>query len=174
MSQNTVIALTSAALLFATATARAQPSGYIGAAIGQSEVELTGYDQPSSWQLFGGARLSQAFAVEAAYAYLGKFNLSGGQNTHYTADGFELTLVGRLPLSERISIFGEAGLFAWNLDVTISGTDLGTEDGINGTYGAGVKFALTPPLDLHLEYQTYANIRDADINTLSAGLSYGF
>jgi hypothetical protein len=37
-----------------------------------------------------------------------------------------------------------------------------------------VKFALTPPLDLHLEYQTYANIRDADINTLSAGLSYGF
>jgi hypothetical protein len=168
-----------AALVLATATlllstTSAQAAGYVGAAIGQSEVDVSGYDRATSWQFYGGADLSRYVGLEAAYTNLGQFDVTGVPNTHIQVDGFEFTLVGNLPMSGSAAIFAEAGLYSWNADATLFGTKIGSDNGSDLTYGVGIRMGMARSLRMHLEYQVYTNVSDADINTVSAGLAFGF
>lgn len=149
-------------------------SFYVGGAVGQSDVEISGYDKAAGSQAFVGISLSQNFAGEFAYTYLGQFDLSGASNTYVEVDGFEVTAVGKLPVSDRISFFGEAGFYSWNVDAVLFGTNFGSDDGTDLTYGVGMDVGLTDALELLIEYQRYSNVSDADIDTLRAGLSYNF
>lgn len=174
MNKQTLIPMVLAGFALTAIHSSAQAAGYIGAAFGRSDVDVSGYDEAESWQLFGGARFSPYFAVEAAYTDLGQFDLKGASNTYVEIDGVEITAVGMLPVSNYVTFFGEAGLFAWNLDATLFGSDFGSDDGTDLTYGAGVKLRLVESLDLQFEYQHYEDISDADVDTLYAGLVYGF
>jgi opacity protein-like surface antigen len=149
-------------------------SGYAGAAFGQSDVDVSGFDTASSWQLFGGVNLSQAIAVEAAYTNLGRFDVSGASNTHVDVDGVEFTFIGTIPLSNTVSVFGEAGLFIWDTEATLAGTKIASNDGTNPTYGVGVKIGLMPSMRLQLEYQVYQDVSDGNIDTWYAGINVGF
>lgn len=168
------LVLISVGFMMASAASHAQVGGYIGGSFGQSEVDVSGYDEANSWQLFAGANLSPYFALEAAYTDLGEFDLSGASNTYVDVYGVEFTAVGIFPLSNTLSFFGEAGLFSWTADATYLGVDIGSDDGTDLTYGFGVRFRLVDELRLHLEYQAYPDISDGDIDTFYGGLSYGF
>jgi len=174
MRFKSALALATAVLLFTSGNSYAQASGYIGAALGQSEVDVSGYDKASSWQFFAGANLTPYIGAEAAYTNLGQFDVSGTSNTYIEVDGFEFTVVGNLPLSNTASVFAEAGLFSWNADATLFGSKIGSDDGTDLTYGVGLKLGMMRSLHLHLEYQVYNSVSDADIDTLYAGLAFGF
>jgi OOP family OmpA-OmpF porin len=174
MKRESVISLAASGLLLVAGHGSAQAAGYIGAAFGQSDVDVSGYDEASSWQLFGGVQLTPNFAVEAAYTDLGEFEVSGARNTYIEVSGVEVTAVGQLPLANRVSLFGEAGFFSWDLDATLFGTDAGSDDGTDLTYGVGLKVGLVEALNLQFEYQAYPDISDGDVDTLYAGITYGF
>jgi hypothetical protein len=166
--------LATAALLLLSGNSYAQMSGYAGAAFGQSDVDVSGFDKATSWQLFGGINLSRAVAIEAAYSDLGEFDVSGASNTFIDVNGFEFTVVGTLPLSNTFSIFGEAGIFMWDAEATLAGTKLGSDDGNDATYGVGAKMEFMPSIRLQLEYQVYQDVGDSDIDTWYAGVAFGF
>ncbi len=157
--------------LFAAAAA-AQPVGHVGLLGGQSNVDPSGYDTPSSYKLFAGVSFSTYGSLDLAYANLGKFKHSVGSDT-LDLDGFELTAMGSYPLSKRVSLFARAGYYAWNLDSVISGTSLGF-DGTDFTLGAGMRFGISDDIRLHLEYQKYNDIEGADFDSVYAGFDFGF
>lgn len=168
------IAAVAAALAIFASSSYADVSGYVGGTIGLSEVDVSGYDTAPGSQVFVGMNLSQNFGVELAYTYLGQFDVSGASDTYIEVGGFEVTAVGRFPVSDRISFFGEAGVYSWNLDAVLFGTNVGSDDGTDLTYGIGMGVGMTDALELLFEYQRYSNVSDADIDTLRAGLSYNF
>ena len=81
-------------------------------------------------KLFFGKQLNQYFAVEAGYFDLGKFKVdattSGNGSFHGEARfrGANLDLVGQLPLSQRLSLLGRAGMQYAHTRTTFSGNRL--------------------------------------------------
>lgn len=175
MSHPYAIASLVSALLLVASVSHAQPvKFFIGGAVGDSDVDVSGYEDTSSWQFFGGVELSRHFAIEAAYTDLGEFDVKGVDNSYVEVDGVELTAVGNLPVSERIALFGEAGLYSWDLDAISLGTRFRSREGTDLTYGAGVKLGVLDSLKLRFEYQRYLDISNRDIDTLYAGIAYVF
>lgn len=175
MAKQAVFASIAFGLLLTASVSHAQPLGfYFGAAVGDSDLDDSGYDDATSWQFFGGMALSPYFAVEAAYTDLGEFDLRQADNSYVEIDGIELTAIGNLPLTKRVALFGEAGLFTWDAEAVSLGRTIRSNDGTDLTYGAGVKFGLVESLNLRLEYQVYTDLGDRDVDTLYAGVSFGF
>ncbi len=173
LQSKTVAVLFSAAVSLFAASVMAQPVGHVGLSGGQSSVDLSGYDNPSSYKLFAGVSFSTYGSLDLAYANLGKFRRSGVSDTYLDLDGFELTAMGSYPLSKRISLFARAGYYSWNLDNVLSGTKIGF-DGTDFTLGAGMRFSISNDVSLHLEYQKYNDIEGSDYDNLSAGFDFGF
>ena len=163
-----------AVLALAATTGFAEASGYIGATIGQSEVDVSGFDKASGLQLYGGVNLSENLAFEIALTDLGEFNVSGASDTYIDVGGVELTAIGSMPLSDNISLFIEGGFFSWTMDAVLFGTKIGEDDGSDLTYGVGMDVNITDSLGLMIQYQKYTNVSDSDIDTMRAGVSFTF
>lgn len=174
MNKKIAIALAGIGALFIANSAAAQTSPYVGAALGISDLDYPGYDKAGSLQLFGGMNLSQNFALEGAYSYLGQFDLSGFNNAYIEVDGFEFTAVGNLPIADNVALFGEAGLYFWNADGVVNGYTVASDDGTDLTYGFGVKAGLSRELTMNVEFQRYNDVSDVDIDTFYVGLAFNF
>ncbi len=157
-----------------SANLQAGPVGHVGLYTGQSSVDASGYEKPSSYKLFAGVSFSTYGSLDLAYANLGKFKASGASDTYSDVDGFELTAMGRYPVSTRVDVFARAGYYKWNLDNVLSGTKIGSDDGSDFTLGAGVSFQLSKKIRLQFEYQKYNDISGDDINSVYGGLDFGF
>jgi OmpA-OmpF porin, OOP family len=164
------------ALMSMAASASAQPFGrvgHVGLLGGQSSVDSSGYENPTSYKLFAGVSFSTYGSLDLAYANLGKFKYNGASDTYLDMDGFELTAMGSYPLSKRVSLFARAGYYKWNMDNVLSGTKFGL-DGTDFTFGAGMRFGISDDIRLHLEYQKYNDIEGADFDSVYAGFDFGF
>jgi OmpA-OmpF porin, OOP family len=165
-----------AALMIIAASASAEPFGHVGHVGllgGQSSVDISGYENPTSYKLFAGVSFSTYGSLDLAYANLGKFKYNGASDTYLDMDGFELTAMGSYPLSKRVSLFARAGYYKWNMDNVLSGTKFGL-DGTDFTFGAGMRFGISDDIRLHLEYQKYNDIEGADFDSVYAGFDFGF
>ena len=193
---------TAFAVLFAS-TAWSQDAGvYIGGALGQAKyhdacdgASISCDDKDSSWKIFGGYQFNRNFAVELGYADLGTSSASGVVSTglgpitasaNFEATVFELTAVGVFPVTERVSLYGRAGLYRADVELSGSGT-LGattipvreTESNSDLTLGIGVRFGITRNLSLRGEWQRYMDVGsdevgESDIDVLSLGVLFRF
>jgi len=161
-------------MLLVSGAVNAQGVGYVGAAGGQSKVDVSGYEKPSSYKVFYGVAFASSGALELAYNNLGRFKVSGMSDTYLDVSGLELTALGRLPLMDRLSLFARAGFYSWNADATLFGTKIGSDSGTDFTFGAGVSIGITDTVHIQLEYQKYNNVTDGNIDTTYAGLSFSF
>lgn len=140
--------------------AMAADSGwYVGAALGQSKVDVSAGELKSALvaagatnvvatvdntdtggKLFGGYQLNNNIGFEAAYVNLGSISsyatyttLPGSpRRTSADANGFLFSVVGSLPVSETFAVFGKIGAFVWNVDA--SATSLGPVSASGGWY----------------------------------------
>lgn len=174
-----------AALLAAVpALATAQDRGlYIGAGIGQSTVDVCGTppagftcnDQSVAYKGFIGYDVNRNFAVEGGYSYLGEVKATGpGGSAKFTADGFEASALGILPLNGKFSLFGRAGLHYTTMKVssTIGLTADETETDL--TFGFGGAYDFTKQLRLRAEWQRYMDVAGEDVQVLGISLVYRF
>lgn len=173
---------------------------YLGASVGRAHakdacestgplVVVTACDEKdTSWKLFGGYQFNRNFALEGGYVDFGKVTASGTVlgvpvSARAEANAFELLAVGTLPLTDRFSLYGKAGLFRW--DAKAEGTVLGITvreraKDIDLTFGAGLKYHFTRNVAGRLEFQRYNNVGDedrtgqVDINIWSIGLQVRF
>ena len=148
-------------------------------------------DRNHGFKLYGGYQINRNFAVEGGYFDLGKFGYmattvpAGTLNGDIKLKGLNLDLVGIVPLTEKFSVFGRAGLNYAKAKDTFTSTGAvqvnnpnPSKSGTNFKLGLGVQYALTDALSVRAEAERY-RVNDAignkgHIDLYSVGLVYSF
>ena len=181
-------------MTLSAAPAAAQEGGYYygGLSLGKSQAKIdeeritarllasglttTGMskdERDTAFKLFGGYQFNRNLAVEAGYFNLGKFGFTstttpaGTLNGQIKLQGFNLDLVGTLPLTENLSAIGRVGAQRASARDSFSGTGAVTvlnanphKSEVNYKFGAGLQYAFSPSLLMRAEAERY-RINDA-------------
>ncbi|MDB5742973.1 MAG: OmpA/MotB domain protein [Polaromonas sp.] len=205
------IAALAALAAFAGPAAHAQDAGWYGGAnVGRSAAKIDdarisssllsgGFtsssiaddDRSTGFKVFGGYQLNKNFAVEGGYFDLGKFGYTattvpaGTLNGAIKLRGLNLDLVGTLPLSDRFSAIGRAGVNYAQARDTFRGTgavQVGNPNpranDTNYKLGLGLQYAMSESLAVRAEAERY-RVNDAvgnrgHVDLFSVGLVYRF
>ncbi len=183
---------------------------YVGANIGQSRAtidderiiggllgsglaaaRISDDNRSTGGKLFAGYQLSRNFALEGGYFNLGRFGYqaaltpAGSVDGKIRLQGVNLDLVGSLPLSERVSVFGRVGAAYAQARDHFSSTGAvhavdpdPRKNAVNVKFGAGLQYDVSDNLSMRAEAERY-RINDAvgnkgDIDLYSVGLVYRF
>ncbi|WMC09356.1 OmpA family protein [Oceanimonas pelagia] len=124
---------------------------YLGAGAGYADYEdidrnNTGADDNAeAVSLFGGYNFNQYFGAE-----LGFSNYGGDADTR----ALNLSAIGRLPLTERVSVFGEVGALGWDADVANG------DEGVSPLAGLGLAYRASDLVDVQLRYRRIEDMGD--------------
>jgi OOP family OmpA-OmpF porin len=193
-----------AAFLFAFGVATVSISawaqgGYVGVGFGQTSVDLgpceldiscTSDDSDTAFKIFGGYKFNPNWGIEGAYIDAGELSQSGTDSFLGTASatievsGINLAVLGIIPVSERFSLQGKAGLFLWDMDVSFTSSVFGpaslNEGGTSPMFGIGGTFNINKQIGILVEYEKYLDVGEEDItgeedvDILSASLVFNF
>jgi hypothetical protein len=173
------VALGALGALMASFHASAADNGiYLGAGIGQSDIELDsdafsgiGFNgDDTAWKLIVGIRPLDWLAIEASYVDLGKPEDDG---VEIDADAFTAFAVGFLPVGP-VDVFAKAGLINYDAKGSLSNVgEVVDDDGTEFAYGAGVQFRLLS-FAIRAEYEKF-DVKDLDdVNMISVSVTYTF
>jgi OOP family OmpA-OmpF porin len=161
------------------------------AARGISTNSITNDDRTTGYKIFGGYQFNRNFALEGGYFDLGKFGYAASTTPAGTLSGstrikgLNLDLVGLLPITDKLSAFGRAGVAYADVRDSFSGTGATSmtttnphKRDANYKLGVGLQYAFTDALAMRAEVERY-RINDAvgnrgDIDLVSVGLIYRF
>ena len=170
--------------------------------IGLDVVEATSSldDSDTAFGLTLGYQVNENFATELSYVDLGDldYNATGTVTDGFTdfpasvslnssAQGPVFSVLGILPIGDRFSVYGRAGLALMDCegtatvsidDVTESASDSTTRS--NGMFGVGGEFNVSQRFGVRLEWNRYANvgsdeiIGETDVDLITLGLRVSF
>lgn len=202
-----------AATVLAAIAVPAHAQWYAGGTVGASKASIgsgtrdeqlfdLGFDNPrtsvddkgTAFRVYGGYRFHRNFAAEVGYVDLGRFELRSAVSPAGTFDsrmqirGADLSVLGLLPVGERWTLFGRAGVLAARNRSSFSSSGsvrlLGnvgeeSERSTGALFGVGAMAAITPNLDVRLEYTEHRKLGDDLTGDFSArvasvGLQYRF
>lgn len=161
-------------------------NGYVGISGGRSKYDLNsgpaglgfGYDNSdSALKLSTGGYFNKNFGVEFGYINAGKVQRLGGETE---AQGFNLSLIGRAPLSEQFDLFGKVGTTYGRTKTSGfvgTGVRTGKEDGFGLSYGVGARWAFSPQWAAVVEWENHRfKFADgnSDVKLTTVGLQYSF
>jgi OOP family OmpA-OmpF porin len=180
----------------------ADPGAYVGASVGQTELDMGTGDLQSilgatgfvastdntdvGWKVFGGYQFNPYFAVEAAYVNLGEFTASGffaGSPAHGSAEGDAglFSLVGTLPLGDAFDLSAKVGAIVWDVDTSVAGSFGTSETNFNGTtlaYGIGAAWNITQEIGIRGELERFKDLgpdyKEVDLDLYSLGAVFHF
>lgn len=148
-------------------------------------------DRDVTWKLFVGKQLNRYFAIEAGYFELENFDFEawtnrGNLNGETKFRGVNLDLVGRLPLTERLTFLARGGVQYTKAKAHFTGSRLdavtvanpSNEGHRHGKYGVGLEYAFNDNMALRGEVERY-RVTDAfqnrgDIDTATLSLVWKF
>lgn len=165
MTKKWLVSMLGAAAMSVSAGALAQttmatvPNFYVGADVGQVDVEE---ENDTGFKILGGYQFHRNIAAELGYGLL--FDKEGAELTTW-----ELVAVGMYPLTPQFSIIGKLGFAMWEVEVE----GFGSEDGTDLTWAVGVQYDITKNLGLRAQWQTY-EADEADADFLSIGVVWRF
>jgi OOP family OmpA-OmpF porin len=163
---------------------------------GATASRLSTDDTDTAFKLYGGYRFNRHLAVEAGYADLGSFRATrtvtapaaGTISGEFKVSGIFGQAVGIIPLGERFSIFGTAGVYANEVKtsaastgavVLFSGSSASNSD-VNGKVGIGAGFDFNNKLGLRVEWERFFDLGDTsvgatmDVDLVTIGIVYRF
>ena len=156
---------------------------YVGVGIGRSRFDDAPCVAPfacekrdTAYKLFTGATINRYLGAEVTYLDFGDVDRNGGETEAY---GFNLGLVGTLPVGAQFSLLGKVGTI-YSRTRTRTATPLvasGRDDGFGLSYGIGARYDLTRNWAVRADWDRYrAQFRSGDdyISVVSAGLAYTF
>ena len=161
------------------------------AAEGFAQTQITKDTRDLGFKAFGGYQFGRHFALEGGYFDLGEFGFtaqtlpSGTLSGQARFKGVNLDAVGILPLTDRFSALGRAGVHytqtktAFQDSGAVRVSDPSRQQtGANYKVGVGLEYALTQQLGLRAELERY-RLKDAvgntgDVDLASLGLVYRF
>src|SRR5213075_237290 len=139
-------------------------------------------EEYKGYKVFGGYQLHRYIGAELAYVDLGKLLYAGSFGGVPVSDGklklsgFDVSVLGTLPISGRSMVFAKAGAFIWRAEAkdTYGGTAFSAKTtGRQPSLGLGASFAVTPPLAVRAEIERF-KFGDHHAALVSAGLLYKF
>ena len=116
-----------------------------------------------SFKLLGGYQINQNFGAEIGYTDLGKVKAdSAAGNVEVKAKGLEFVGIGAYPFNPQWSVYGKLGLFRWDTDLKDGTGAIGSAkaNGIDLTYGFGVRWDFAKTFAVRVEYQQYRDVGD--------------
>jgi OmpA-OmpF porin, OOP family len=131
--------------------------------------------------VFGGYNFNNNFAAEATYFDGGapgeSYDLGGGDTGRLEAQftGLNLSVVGRIPVSESFAVFAKVGYASYDVKVKASAfgfSDSASDSDNDLSYGAGAAFSFGQ-FDLRGEYEAI-DVSGGDFNILSLSGVYHF
>lgn len=156
-------------------------------------------DTDTGWKVFIGNQLNKNAAIELGYVDLGKFTVSASGTVTVpptiamTASGdakpkgFDVTVIGSLPVSNEFAFLGRIGLFHWDLDVSATasggGVSVSQSDSASGTdltFGVGAQYDFSKSTGVRLEWERFQDVGDenttgkSDVDLLSVSLVFRF
>jgi OOP family OmpA-OmpF porin len=145
-------------------------------------------DKDTGWKLFAGSQFNKNAAVEFGYVDLGKGTVSlrgpgVGGSASWEAKGFNVALVGILPVDNAFGVLGRIGIFRWDVDLKASGLGGSVSDSATGadlTYGIGIKYDFNKTTGMRAEWEKFKDVGDenttgkGDIDLLSLSLVFKF
>lgn len=149
-------------------------SGYIGASIGQTNIDIPGFDDGDSIAISGGYKFSDNFAIEASYVELGDSKDNEAPVWTLKADGINLAAIGIIPATDKIDVFGKLGMYMWDFSVNEAGFgEIYSKDGTDLSLGFGASMLVTERFGLVVEYQEF-EVDDEDLSNISLGARFRF
>ena len=108
---------------------------YLGASLGNASYEEAN-DSAAGFNVYGGFPINEILAVELGWASFGE--ASQGTDTA-RASALQIGLLGKLPVSVDLSLFGKVGLARWKFELDTSALSGSNED-IDVYFGAGADY----------------------------------
>ena len=164
----------------------------VGATASTTSIEET----DTGYKVYGGYRFGRHLAVEAGYVDLGSFSgtrrvtapVTGTFKAETSASGIFGQAVGIIPLGQRFSLFGTAGLFANEVQTTVSSTGgilligqrSASNSDVNAKVGVGAGVDFTPNFGMRIEWERYFELGDdsvggkSDVDLVSVGIVFRF
>jgi OOP family OmpA-OmpF porin len=155
-------------------------------------------DKDTGKKVFVGYQFNKNGAVEFGYVDLGKFTASASGTVtppgitvsasgDTKAKGFNVTLVGSLPVTNEFAVLGRIGLFRWDVDASASasggGVSAGGSDSATGadlTFGVGAQYDFSKTVGARVEWERFQDLGDqgttgqSDVDLLSLSLVFRF
>jgi OOP family OmpA-OmpF porin len=186
----------------------ADHASYIGASVGKSRLFLDNTpvfnsaarygrlatdvadNKDTGGRLIAGKQFNRNFAAEISYFDFGKFNYTfnntngGHVNREVGIRGGALDLIGILPMTQRISLYGKVGAqvamvkehFSGNISYALDPNPNPRRKEVNVKAGVGIEYKFTEALSTRFEIERY-RLKDglqnrADLNFASVSLIY--
>ena len=167
--------LATALLLASTASMAADNGIYIGASLGDANVDIDqGIAQvdesDTGFKIVAGIRPLDWFGIEASYVNFGEPKQNGFSTKTDGITGFGVFFVPVGP----VDLFAKGGVISF--DTNVKQKDIGTffrDDGTDFAYGVGVQFRLLS-LSVRAEYEKFEVDNVDNANMLSLGVTYTF
>jgi OOP family OmpA-OmpF porin len=174
-----VLAL-SGLLLFVGTHASADTGAFAGVSVGSSVVKetsegVTFKGSDFAWAAWGGYMFSDNFGIEAGWADWGKADDTiQGIKAEIDASGYQVVLLGVLPINDNIDLLGKAGVAVWDSEYFIESVSIGKDDGNDLALGIGARWNMDNGIGIRAELEWY-DIPDTDRAWLiMAGLQWNF
>jgi len=158
---------------FCNSVAAEEYTNYLGASLGQSSINLSGYDQAFFYKLYAGTR-KKHYGFEGSYNRLAKFDLSGNNSGSVSASGIEAAGIIFLPTTNNLELFVKLGFISWSATGKINGGFVPQNNGNDLTYSVGAQYEVADKIKLRAEYQWFRDVIGGDLTSVSTGISYRF
>jgi OOP family OmpA-OmpF porin len=144
---------------------------------------LSYHDKGRAFSVLGGYRVNPNIAVEAAYDYLGTYQLNAAFSGMITGTGseedkvsaFSLSGIGSLPITPALSVYGRLGMAVSNVDMTCSisvGPCTSKSSSKTGPLiGIGASIVSGQNANLRLEYDHFQDVGDSDYDYVAGPFS---
>jgi len=164
------IAAATALVLVSSAAFAAQPNTfYAGADVGRTKIDDI-RDHDTSVGAFVGYNFHQNFAVEGGYRRLADDDYrSGALKASAKVDQLHLSVIGSLPVSESVSVYGRLGVNRLEAKASIDNWSY-KDSTTKALYGVGASYAFSPAVSARVEVQKPAS----DATNVSAGVAFQF
>ena len=167
-------------LLFAVTHANAETGAYGGVSVGSSVVKetsegITFKGNDFAWAVWGGYMFNDNFGIEAGWADWGKpDDTIEGVKAAIDASGYQVVLLGVLPVNDNIDLLGKVGVAMWESEYFIESVSIGEDDGNDLALGIGARWNTESGLGIRAEFEWY-DIPDTDRAWLMmVGLQWNF
>ncbi|WP_371186517.1 porin family protein [Thalassotalea maritima] len=156
--------------------------GYVGIAVGESDLDMDWFDHPTGWEIYGGWELSDYFGLEVSYIDFGKFENPYATDTNgliqsIDVEAYTLGLIGKIPITETIDIFAKIGYSHWDADVSLVGY---SDNSWDTFWGVGANYKVSEHFAVGVRYSEYKldavgpAVWEDDVSLVSLNLEYHF
>lgn len=147
------------------AQAMADTGWYVGASIGQSDLDI---DKDTAWKFSLGYQMNRNLSVELGYTNLGEVSAGG---VDVEATGWEVIGLYKFPVGNQFSIYGLAGIAMVEAEASFLGVTV-SDDSTELTFGVGAQYDFSRNMGLRAQWQRYG--ADEDIDVISIGVAIKF